>query len=123
MRYNTSGYGLRDAAGDLPSLESRTGDIPVTGLVVNCESLRLYLPENHRIRLHCPYLTFQAKGIFNRVTPEWKHIVDAAGVEYFLVDARSIETLTEMGFALELVQVYPRPYEGTRVILYRVNVP
>ncbi|MBZ0309626.1 MAG: hypothetical protein K8I82_26415, partial [Anaerolineae bacterium] len=114
------GYGLREAVPDILALPEINGEIPLTGFVGNCHSLRLYFPENHPVNLNCPYFKFN-ESMIPEVVAQWEQKVTETGSWYFLVEDAGIIDFRTMRVSPELIASYPRPHDGVRVWLYRVT--
>lgn len=120
VTHTSSGYGLRDAAPDILYLPEIDSQIPLTGFVGNCHSLRWYFPENHKVDLHCPYFKFN-ESMIPAVMAEWEQKVNDVGEWYFLVEDAGIIDFRSMNVTPELIASYDRPQNGVRVWLYRVT--
>lgn len=118
--HTSSGYGLRDAASDILALPTIGGEIPLTGFVGNCHSLRLYFPEKHPVNLNCPYFKFD-ESMIPAVMARWEQQVAETGEWYFLVEDAGIIDFRSMDVTPEYLASYARPHNGIRVWLYRVT--
>ncbi len=118
--HTSSGYGLREAVPDILALPEINGEIPLTGFVGNCHSLRLYFPKNHDVNLNCPYFKFN-ESMIPEVVAKWEQEVAETGSWYFLVEDAGIIDFRTMNVTPELISSYARPHDGVRVWLYRVT--
>ena len=119
----TTGYALSVAAEDLPNLEPLQDDkIPVGGFVAACHTLRLYLPANNHIELDCPYFKWREEFADDTLT-EWTARIQANGAYYILADEEQPLDIFQMPFEFTELEIYERPHNGARTILYYVTVP
>lgn len=115
-----AGYGLREAAADLPHLMPLQGDkIQVAGFVGACHSLRLYLPKN-AVEMECPYFRWSA-DLAAETLAHWQARVEADGAWYFLADDEQPMALFELPLEWALLEHYERPHDGVGIGLYRVS--
>lgn len=118
-----TGYGLREAAADLPNLSplhSEDSTIRVAGFVGACHTLRLYLPADSNVKLTCPYFKWSIEQA-PATLAEWEQRIKTDGTWYILADDRQPMDLFGLPFTWEELAVYKRPYDGVTVRLYRVS--
>jgi 4-amino-4-deoxy-L-arabinose transferase-like glycosyltransferase len=119
-----TGYGLREAANDLsslPPLNPADGEtIHVAGFVGACHTLRLYLPENSRVEMSCPYFRWSPDQAAATLA-EWEQRIRQDGAWYVLADDSQPMDVLNLPFKWEELAVYERPHNGVTVRLYRVN--
>ncbi|NDJ84570.1 MAG: hypothetical protein GYB66_01665, partial [Chloroflexi bacterium] len=121
---SASGYALRAAAQDLPDLsryeDHPSGDpIPVAGFVGACHVMRLYLPADSGVGLHCPYFRWSPEAA-DATLAEWEARINQDGVWYVLADVEQPMDVLSLPLRWEELAFYPRPYDGIDVRLYRV---
>lgn len=123
---SAAGYGLREAALDLPSLEPLpnhpSGDlIPVAGFVGACHTIRLYLPIDSGVGLHCPLFRWSSEQAEETLL-EWQQRVEDDGVWYILADVEQQPLeLFSLPFEWQEIETYLRPHQGTSIKLFRVT--
>ena len=118
-----TGYGLREAAHDLPDLPPLQSDhqtIRVAGFVGACHMLRLYLPADSHVEMTCPYFKWSIEQA-PATLAEWEHRIKTDGAWYILADDRQPMDLFSLPFVWEELAIYERPYDGVTVRLYRVS--
>lgn len=122
---SASGYGLREAAHDLPNLERLDqhpsgAPIPVIGFVGACHTLRWYLPADSGVQLACPYFRWKPE-LAEAILADWTAQIEAAGAWYVLVDDEQPMDVLSMPVAWEELARYQRPHAGIGIKLYRVR--
>ncbi|MBI5930241.1 MAG: glycosyltransferase family 39 protein [Chloroflexi bacterium] len=118
-----TGYGLREAAQDLPELpplQPASREIQVAGFVGACHTLRLYLPADSHVKMICPYFKWSIEQAPITLA-EWEQRIKSDGAWYILADDRQPMDLFGLPFTWEELAVYKRPYNGVTVRLYRVT--
>lgn len=124
-RNTASGYGLREAADELPHLprlenHGSGAEIPVAGFVGACHTMRLYLPADSDVQLTCPYFRWKPEFAPDTLA-EWQARVETDGVWYFLADDEQPMDLLSLRLNWEILAHYERPHDGIGVTLYRVT--
>lgn len=123
---SAAGYGLREAALDLPNLapipDHPSGDlIPVAAFVGACHTMRLYLPADSGVGLHCPLFRWSPEQA-DATLAEWQGRVEADGVWYILADVEQQPlNLFSLPFNWQEIAHYSRPFNGTPIKLFRVT--
>lgn len=122
---SASGYGLREAAYDLPRLDRLDNHpsgapIPVLGFVGACHSLRWYLPAASGVQLDCPYFRWKPEQA-DAILADWTAQIEAAGVWYILADAEQPMDVFSMPLSWEALATYERPHDGIGISLFRVR--
>lgn len=112
--HTSSGYGLREAAHDILTLESEA--IPLLSTVGSCHSIRFYFPEHHPVKLHCPYFGFYGNPIL-LTREEWRPYAEELGNVYVLTENKPAIDVAEV--EIEWIWEYPRPLEGKSVYLFK----
>jgi hypothetical protein len=122
---SATGYGLREAAADLPTLppleHSARDEIRVVGFVGACHILRLYLPADSHVHVACPYFRWSVDQA-EATLAEWEQRVRADGVWYVLADDKQPMDLNRLPFRWQELKVYERPHAGVTVRLFRVEI-
>lgn len=118
---SASGYGLREAASDLPELSLIDDRIPIVGFVGGCHILRWYLPAESQVELACPYFRWSVEQAPETLA-EWRARIRDDGVWYVLADRDQPMDLCELNVQWDELAVYERPHDGIPLKLFRVTV-
>lgn len=123
---SAAGYPLEEAAGDIVQLERfpdhASGDvIPVAGFVGACHAMRLYLPADSGVGLHCPYYEWRPEEA-DATLAAWEARVQQEGTWYFLADTEQQPMdIFSLNLDYEVVRNYQRPHNGIPVQLLKVS--
>lgn len=124
---NAAGYPLMTAAADIIELDQfpdhASGDaIPVAGFVGACHAMRLYLPADSAVGLHCPYYEWSPEAA-DATLAGWEARVIEEGTWYFLADVEQTMDVFGLNLTYEEIRTYARPHDGIPVKLLKVSAP
>lgn len=119
----TSGYALMDAAELAKNLEpsTRSGRIPVIGLVGSCHQMRLYLDENGPVNLECPNFGWEGE-LMPDVSRHIEQRLQQEGVLYVFAEPE----LDILDFDLltvdhRVIARFGRPFDGMVVEVWEME--
>jgi 4-amino-4-deoxy-L-arabinose transferase-like glycosyltransferase len=117
IQWIPSGYGIREAATYIQTLEDKP--FIVVGTAVNCNGARLYMPLGTPARYICPDLDWGG-GNFG-VVEEIAKLANENGYVYVLGEDVAIVREDQLPQPYELLKTFRRPGGGYTVKLYRVS--
>jgi len=119
----SAGYGLVAAAEDVDDLprSQPSGRVVLLGLVGSCHQMRLYLDEHGPVWLECLEFDWLAEDMV-AINQTVQARLSEENRVYMLVEPElSYVDLDKLGVRWELVERYPRPFDGMVVELYRIH--
>jgi hypothetical protein len=126
----SAGYGLVDAATDMPDLtvSEPSNRVNVFGLVGSCHQIRLYLDKAEEqddgpVWLTCPFYGWQGE-LLMEVADEIDARLSRESVVYLLAEPEiPYFTLSDLypRWHWEEVERYARPHDGMEIILYHIT--
>lgn len=117
--HTSSGYGLRASAAYLVREAAMTeAPVAVISTLGNCHSIRFYFPAGSDIRLYCPLFGFYDNPALSTQTEFLATVPDEV---YLLTEHQDDLTPILLPENAQSIAVYPRPFEGEAVSLYRIS--
>ena len=122
IRWVPSGFGRREAAGHIATLAAENGPITVTGVAVNCNAARLYLPYESPARIVCPDLDWGGEKN-GPVLALMGEILEREGLIYVLAEDKNPPTVLPAQFPGVRTEIatFARPTGQYTVRLYELQ--
>jgi 4-amino-4-deoxy-L-arabinose transferase-like glycosyltransferase len=117
IQWIPSGYGIREAAAYIHTLEDKP--FTVVGTAVNCNGARLYMPLGTLARYVCPDLDWAGGNYL--VVKQIETLARENGYVYVLGEDIAIVREDQLPKPYELLKTFRRPGGGYTVKLYRVE--